>query len=76
MKFYDVDGDGNIGYEEFIRGLRDELNPRKAAMVERAFRLMDKDGSGVITVSDIAKIYDVSENEDFKKGDKTAAMVL
>ena len=22
MKYYDVDGDGNIGYEEFIRGLR------------------------------------------------------
>jgi len=22
MKFYDVDGDGNIGYEEFLRGLR------------------------------------------------------
>jgi len=22
MKYYDVNGDGNIGYEEFIRGLR------------------------------------------------------
>jgi Ca2+-binding EF-hand superfamily protein len=22
MKFYDVDGDGNITYEEFVRGLR------------------------------------------------------
>ena len=22
MKHYDVDGDGSIGYEEFIRGLR------------------------------------------------------
>jgi Ca2+-binding EF-hand superfamily protein len=22
MKYYDVDGDGNISYEEFIRGLR------------------------------------------------------
>jgi Ca2+-binding EF-hand superfamily protein len=26
LKFYDVDGDGNITYEEFIRGLRDPLN--------------------------------------------------
>jgi Ca2+-binding EF-hand superfamily protein len=22
MKYYDIDGDGNINYEEFIRGLR------------------------------------------------------
>ena len=22
VKYYDVDGDGNISYEEFIRGLR------------------------------------------------------
>ena len=41
MKAYDIDGDGNICYEEFIRGLRDELSPRKLAMVERAFNTMD-----------------------------------
>jgi len=41
MKAYDVDGDGNISYEEFIRGLRDELSPRKLAMVERTFCTMD-----------------------------------
>jgi Ca2+-binding EF-hand superfamily protein len=29
MKYYDVDGDGNISYEEFIRGLRDPLTERK-----------------------------------------------
>ena len=25
MKYYDVDGDGNISYEEFLSGLRDDL---------------------------------------------------
>ena len=29
IKYYDVDGDGNVGYEEFLSGLRDSLNPRK-----------------------------------------------
>jgi len=33
MKYYDVDGDGNISYDEFIRGLRDELTERRAKMV-------------------------------------------
>jgi len=33
MKAYDVDGDGNISYEEFLRGMREELNDRKKGMV-------------------------------------------
>lgn len=33
MKFYDCDNDGNIGYDEFLRGLRDELTERRMAMV-------------------------------------------
>lgn len=28
MQFYDVDGDGNITYEEFVMGLRDDLSER------------------------------------------------
>jgi hypothetical protein len=37
MKYYDIDGDGNITYEEFIRGLREPLTERRLKMVEKAF---------------------------------------
>ena len=33
VKFYDVDGDGSISYEEFLSGLRDELTERRVNMV-------------------------------------------
>ena len=29
MKFYDIDGDGNVSYEEFVRGLREPLSERR-----------------------------------------------
>ena len=65
MKYYDVDGDGNVSYEEFLRGLRDEMTPRRANMVNKVFQMMDRDGSGVIQMADIIQIYDVSMNPDF-----------
>lgn len=65
FKYYDINGDGSVGYEEFINGLRDDLNQRRKNMVLKAFAMMDKDGSGVITVQDICNIYDVSRNPDF-----------
>lgn len=70
MKYYDIDGDGNITYEEFLRGMRDELTERKKAMVEKAFKILDKDGSGKITVQDVINIYNVQQHPDFISGKK------
>eukprot|EP00344_Euplotes_crassus_P011494 CAMPEP_0197004752 /NCGR_PEP_ID=MMETSP1380-20130617/25518_1 /TAXON_ID=5936 /ORGANISM="Euplotes crassus, Strain CT5" /LENGTH=282 /DNA_ID=CAMNT_0042423655 /DNA_START=65 /DNA_END=913 /DNA_ORIENTATION=- len=76
MKFYDIDGDGNIGYEEFLRGLRDELSERRQKIVDKAFALMDQDGSGQITVEDVKHLYDPSFHKDFKEGTKTKEEVI
>jgi len=76
MKYYDVDGDGNITYEEFIRGLREELSERKQKIVKKAFVQLDKDGSGVVTVSDISHLYNVQQHPDFKNHKKTKDQLL
>jgi Ca2+-binding EF-hand superfamily protein len=76
MKFYDVDQDGNVSYEEFLSGLRDELSERRLIMVKKAFAMLDKDGSGQLTVGDIAGIYDVSMNAEFLEGKKGKDEIL
>ena len=76
MKFYDLDGDGNITYDEFLSGLRDPLNERRLNMVKKAFAMLDKSGNGTITTSDIAGIYDVSQNPEFLEGRKTKDEIL
>ena len=43
MKFYDVDGDGNISYDEFVSGLKDELSERRLAMVKKSFAMLDRE---------------------------------
>lgn len=46
VKFYDIDGDGNITYDEFLSGMREELTERRLVMVKKAFAMLDKDASG------------------------------
>jgi Ca2+-binding EF-hand superfamily protein len=38
--------------------------------------MLDKDGSGKITISDIINIYDVSMNPDFIEGRKSREQIL
>lgn len=76
LKFYDIDGDGQVSYEEFLRGLRDEMTPRRAKMVEKIFKALDRDASGFINLADIVQIYDVSMNSEFIEKKKTKEQIL
>lgn len=76
IKFYDVDGDGNVSYEEFLSGLRDEMSPRRLKMVQKVFSRMDRDGSGKIDINDVIGVFDVSTNADFIENRKTKDGIL
>ena len=80
MRYYDIDQDGNISYEEFIKGLRqdlefqlcrDELTERKRAMVQKVFRHLDRNNSGEISVEDIINNYDVSNIKEYQDKKKS-----
>ena len=60
-----------MSFEEFVQGLRDPLTPRRLALVKRAFRVVDKDGSGVLDPSDIAGCYDASKHPGVVAGTLT-----
>lgn len=45
-------------------------------MVHKAFNTLDREGSGVITVSDIHNVYDVSCNPDFLEGRLNKQQIL
>ena len=76
IKFYDVDGDGSISYNEFLSGLREELTERRLNMVKKAFSILDTNGSGEITIADIGHVYDVTMNPEFLEGKKSKEQIL
>ena len=53
-KFYDVDGDGNISYHEFVNALSDnKMSKRKTDMVDKAWAVLDREGKGELTAEQI-----------------------
>ncbi len=65
LKYFDTNKDGKLSFDEFLRAIRGELNERRAKMVLMAYDVLDKDGSGQVTIADIEMAYDVSFHPDF-----------
>jgi len=72
---FDRDGDGNINYDELLLGIQLPLAGDRLAMVQQAFKKMDKDGSQVIDLADAKGVYDASKHPDVIEGKKTAQQV-
>lgn len=43
---FDRDGTGEISYDEFLRTVRGGMNAFRLGLAKKAFKIMDKDGSG------------------------------
>jgi Ca2+-binding EF-hand superfamily protein len=56
--------------------IRGELNDKRLALVEQAFRKIDKDNSGVLDINDIKDSYNAEKHPDVLSGKKTADQIL
>ena len=73
---FDYDKSGSISYDEFLRSIIGEMNDFRMNLAKRAFKIMDKDKSGVINIDDIRGVYNAKFHPDVKKGKKTEDEVL
>lgn len=69
--YFDRDKSGRISIEEFLRGLKTGMSYERKMLVRKAFNLLDKDSSGIVTVDDILSSYDSSSHPDVARGAKT-----
>jgi Ca2+-binding EF-hand superfamily protein len=65
LKYFDTNHDGKLSFDEFLRAIRGDLNERRRGMVHQAYKVLDKDGSGQVTIADIEIAYDTSQHPDF-----------
>ena len=69
---FDLNRDGTIDYDEFLRIIRGDLTPPRLVLVKKAFAKLDKDGSGVVDIDDIRDVYNTSRHPDVISGKKTS----
>ena len=61
---FDSNRDGTLNYDEFLMAIRGELNEFRRGIIEKAFRKIDKDGSGNIDIDDIKDLYNAGKHPD------------
>jgi Ca2+-binding EF-hand superfamily protein len=68
---FDLDGNDEIDYNELMRSVAGEMSPIRKDFVKKAFKKVDKDGSGILDIEDIKGVYNAKQHPDVKSGKKT-----
>ena len=74
-KNLDMDNNGYIGYEEFVRGAVSKEYFVRDSVLKFAFRYFDKDDSGVITFDEIEELF-IKSIPDKKKVHETLVEII
>merc|ERR1711862_142509 len=53
LRALDVNDDGRVDVEDWLRAVRGPLNRQRAALLRQAFHRIDADGDGLVSVADL-----------------------
>ena len=67
----DHDRNGVLDFDEFLIGIKGEMNENRKKFVRMAFNILDKDRSGFITIDEMMDVYNFSHHPEVKSGKKT-----
>eukprot|EP00672_Neobodo_designis_P024477 CAMPEP_0174832148 /NCGR_PEP_ID=MMETSP1114-20130205/3518_1 /TAXON_ID=312471 /ORGANISM="Neobodo designis, Strain CCAP 1951/1" /LENGTH=330 /DNA_ID=CAMNT_0016066003 /DNA_START=30 /DNA_END=1022 /DNA_ORIENTATION=+ len=72
---YDVDGDGNVSYDEFVSTLRGGMSDARKQLIADTFAKIDTDRDGVVTPGELAAAFAATRHPDVASGNVSEAQV-
>jgi Ca2+-binding EF-hand superfamily protein len=66
FRSFDLDCSGYVSFDEFLTGVRPQMNARRSALVSDVFAQMDVNNDGALTVQDVSGKYDCSLHPDVR----------
>lgn len=76
LDIFDADRSGHISYDEFLRTIQGEMNPRRRDLATQAFQKLDQDHDGRLDLTDIKILYNAKRHPDVMMGKKKEDDVL
>jgi Ca2+-binding EF-hand superfamily protein len=73
---FDLNRDGFIDYDEFLRIMKGDLSPARLALVKKAYNKLDRNGNGIVDINDLRGVYNASKHPDFLAGKKTEDQIF
>ena len=74
--YFDTGKDKKVSLNEFLAGLRGPMPRRRKKLVQTAYKILDENGDGNITLDEIAQRYNAKDHPQVKSGEKTEEEVL
>jgi len=76
FRMFDSDKSGVISYDEFLRGVVGEMNSFRKNVVKTAYKKLERDSRGYVSLSDIKEIYNAKRHPAVVERKRTEEQVL
>ena len=76
FKVFDLNRDGNLTYDEFLIGVRGQINQVRLNAVIEAFDALDQNQQGFVDIQELVSKYQVTNHPAVVEGRKTEEQVL
>ena len=76
LAFFEKDQDGYCHFEEFLTAVRGKPNARRQAIIDKAFLKFDKEGNGIIDVTEIRQVFNCTKHPKVVSGEMSEEQVF
>jgi len=70
FKHFDLNGDKQIHYKEFVDSLRQDFSEKRISVVKYAYQMLDSEGTGQLSLTDLVSRYNAANHPRVKLREK------